>query len=740
MTSLPLPLHRLPCLEVARIQLPPVVARLYDLAYNLWWTWTPAAQDLFRRLDAASWELYRNPVQLLLNVEPGAWAPLLSSPAFRGAYEEVVSAFDAYLGHPGGTWFDAHPAAAELDGPVAYVSTEFGLHHSLALYSGGLGVLSGDTLKSASDLGLPLVGIGLLYRQGYFHQTLDAEGRQQHFYPTFDFTRLPMRPAADEVGRPVELAVPLPGREVWTRVWVALVGRVPLLLLDCDVARNDPADRAITNQLYVQGREMRLIQELVLGVGGARALRSLGIEPAVWHLNEGHCALLQLERMRELRQAGVPPQELRRRVAERVVFTTHTPVAAGNEQFDAQLAGRYLEPWAGLLGLPVAELLALGRVDPEETEAPLNLTILGLKTARAANAVSRRNAEVVRRMWQPLVERDPQVAAIEAVTNGIHVPTWVGPEMARLYDEFVGPSWRERALEAAAWEALATAPEESVWAAHGAQKRRLGRFLVARLRDQFARHGRSPDELRRVDELFDPEALTIGFARRFATYKRAHLIFSDIDRLRELLCRGGGGVQIVLAGKAHPGDQAGQELIRRLFQLGQTEDLHGRIFFLEDYDMLVGQRLVQGVDVWLNTPRPPLEASGTSGQKAAINGALNLSVLDGWWLEGYDGENGWAIGEAGLDGAGEEERDRRDAASLYRLLEEEVLPLFADRADGFPSGWVRRMKRAMVSIAPRFSSHRMVREYLERFYAVPPQPAPAPTGLETPEVASAETT
>jgi starch phosphorylase len=711
--------------EVARIQLPPVVARLYELAYNLWWTWTPAARDLFRRLDAASWDLYRNPVQLLLNVEPGAWSALLASPAFRAAYDDVTRSLDAYLAGPAASWY-ARRGGAPLHGPVAYFSAEFGLHHSLALYSGGLGVLSGDHLKSASDLGVPMVGVGLLYRQGYFHQTLDAEGRQQHFYPTFDFSRLPMRPAADELGRPIEVSVPLPGREIRVRVWVALVGRVPLLLLDCDAARNDPGDRAITNQLYVQNREMRLIQELVLGVGGVRALRALGIEPGTWHVNEGHCTLLQLERLRELRGAGHGPADWRDRLAANVVFTTHTPVPAGNEQFDAELGRRYLEPWAAAVHLPAAELLGLLRLDPKAGDSPVSLTVLGLRTARRANAVSARNAEVVRAMWAPLAQADPRTASIAAITNGVHTPTWVGPEVAALFARVVGADWRERLLDPAAWAALHEAPDEAVWVAHRAQKGRLGRFVVTRLREQLARHGRSPDELRRVEELFHPEALTIGFARRFATYKRAHLLFHDLERLRGILGRGEAGLQVILAGKAHPADQGGQELIRRLFQLGQSEELRGRIVFLEDYDMLVGQMLTQGVEVWLNTPRPPLEASGTSGQKAAINGALNLSVLDGWWPEAFDGENGWAIGDGPAFEGSEEERDARDAGALYRLLEEEVAPAFTVRDEGLPREWIRRMKHAMATITPRFSSHRMVREYLERIYC--PAQAEEPTG------------
>jgi len=713
MSPPPDPLRRIPCLEVARIHLPPVVARLHDLAYNLWWTWNPPARHLFRALDQVGWDLYHNPVQLLLNLEPGSWTPLLRSPGFRKQYEEVVAALDAYVGGDGGTWYARQDT--RLPGPVAYFSTEFGLHHSLAIYSGGLGVLSGDHLKSASDLGLPLVAVGLLYRQGYFHQTLDADGRQQHFYPTHDFTRLPMRPAIDDQGRALEVAVPLPGREVALRVWLAQVGRVPLLLLDSDVTRNDPADRVITNQLYVQGREMRLIQELALGIGGVRALAALGIVPAVWHANEGHCSLLQLERLAGLKARLGSWESAVSEVRRGVAFTTHTPVPAGNERFDTALARRYLEPWSELCEVPVETLLELG--DDGERES-FNLSILGLRTSRTVNAVSQRNTEVVRDMWSELRRRHPDIPEIVPVTNGVHTPSWVGPEIGRLFDHHVGSDWRHRLLEPDRWQALLAAPEDEVWRAHRAQKVLLGRFLEGRLREQFARHGSSPDELRRVVGLFDPDSLTIGFARRFATYKRAHLLFADVARLRRLIASQPGGVQIVVAGKAHPADQEGQELIRRVFQLGMSPELEGRIVFLEDYDLLVAKMLVQGVDVWLNTPRPPLEASGTSGQKAALNGALNLSVLDGWWPEAFDGENGWALGAETDRGAETGEQDRADAESLYSLLENDVLPLFARREEGLPKEWIGRMRRAMASVTPAFSSHRMVRDYLESVYQV----------------------
>ncbi|MEZ5333498.1 MAG: alpha-glucan family phosphorylase, partial [Thermoanaerobaculia bacterium] len=562
-------------------------------------------------------------------------------------------------------------------------------------------------------------GVGLLYRQGYFHQTLDADGRQQHFYPTYDFTRLPMRPATDEQGRSLEVSVPLPDRDVTVRVWLAQVGRVPLLLLDSDVTRNDPADRVITNQLYVQGREMRLIQELVLGVGGARALAALGIEPAVWHANEGHCSLFQLERLARARADTGSWEAALEAVRPGVAFTTHTPVPAGNERFDVELARRYLTPWATLCEVEVDRLLDLGNAEPAGTaQESFNLSVVGLRTSRTVNAVSRRNAEVVREMWRPLRERHLEVPDVTAVTNGVHTSTWVGPEIGRLFTERVGADWRQLLLEPARWRVLLEADDEEVWRAHRAQKVLLGRFLENRLREQFARHGASPDELRRVKDIFDPDALIIGFARRFATYKRAHLLFSDLDRLTRIISSQPEGVQVVVAGKAHPADQEGQELIRRVFQLGSSPELGGRIVFLEDYDLRVAKMLVQGVDVWLNTPRPPLEASGTSGQKAALNGALNLSVLDGWWPEAFDGEHGWALGAETDRGADAEEQDRADAESLYSLLETDVLPLFGRRDAGLPHEWIGRMKRAMAAVTPAFSSHRMLADYVERIYAV----------------------
>ena len=717
----------IPTLHTGEVDLPRETAGLYDLAYNLWWAWSPRARRLFATIDVESWGQYRNPVQMLLSVEPERWQSLVESEAFMSDYRAVMEEFEGYLQEDGGTWWNRQERPP---GAVAYFSMEYGLDACLALYSGGLGVLSGDHCKSASDLGVPFVAVGLLYRHGYFHQTITADGIQQHHYPKYDFHRLPLLPAASPTGREVVVEVPLLDRSVAVKVWVAKVGRVPLLFLDTDLPENDPADRPITDILYIRGREMRLVQELVLGIGGVRALEALGVEPAAWHLNEGHCALLQLERLRRLRAAGQGFEDAVQELVRTSVFTTHTPVPAGNEVFEEPLARRYLNPWARELGVSVERLLDLGdAARPGTAGGGLNLTALGLKTSHHINGVSRLNAQVVDRMWRHLFPEAPAAEqVITGVTNGVHTGTWLGPEMRALLEAHLGPRWQELLLEPKAWGQVLQIPDAEIWRAHQAQKGRLGRFLRSRLRGQLARHGAPPDELRRVAEVFDPEVLTLGFARRFATYKRADLIFSDLVRLRKAVAAEDRPVQILFAGKAHPADQPGQELIRHIFHLSRTEQLEGRVFFLENYDMRVGAMLVQGVDVWLNTPRRPLEASGTSGQKAAANGALNLSILDGWWPESYDGSHGWAIGEGdgdALAGAGsdpgrpldEAQQDREDAGRFYRLLEEEVVPAYYSRgADGLPTEWIRHMKHAIAAVTPRFSSSRMVRDYAEQAY------------------------
>lgn len=704
-----------PTLNVADIEIPRILSGLYHVAYNMWWAWHSSARHLFSRLDPANWNRYRNPIEVLVNFDRTRWEELLGDEAFLHAYANVMGRFHRYM-KAEQTWFaQAHDGV--LGGPVAYFSMEYGLHQSLALYSGGLGILSGDHLKSASDLGVPMVAVGLAYRHGYFHQTLTNDGAQQHLYPSYDFARLPLRPAAGATGHAVIVRVPIGDREVAAKVWLCQVGRVPLLLLDTDIAENEPEDRPISGVLYVSGRQMRLEQELLLGIGGVLALDALGIEPAVWHLNEGHCAFLQLERLERALGSGHNVDGALASIRERVAFTTHTPVPAGNEQFDRTLVGRYLEPWAQRLGLDLDRILDLGRAETRaRANGTFNLTALALRTASYANGVSAIHGEVSRELWRGLRAEEPELPAIDAITNGIHVPTWLGREMRALWRRHLSHDWKEHQLAVLQVEALEQLPLEGIWKAHNEQKVRLGRFLRKRLRDQMVRHGEAPEQLRGVQHLFDDNALTIGFARRFATYKRAGLVFSDPDVLEGLLGDPERPVQLVFAGKAHPADKPGQALIQKIFELSRAGRLHGKVFFLEDYDMRVGQMLVQGCDMWLNNPRRPLEASGTSGEKAAMNGALNLSILDGWWPEAFDGTNGWAI-EPPEVGATDEATDKADALALYAVLRDEAIPAFFDRdAHGLPREWAERMRRSIATVASGFSADRMVRDYVERAY------------------------
>jgi len=694
--------------------LPEEFSRLREVAYNLWWSWTPEARILFSTISPTLWSRYRNPVEVLMQVEPSYWETLQMSNAFQIGYETVVAALDRYMGRPETWWFNRR-FPDHRGGPVAYLSTEYGLHESLGIYSGGLGVLSGDHCKAASDLGLPFIAVGLNYRRGYFRQTVDAEGRQQHFYPDFDPSRLPMMPVAGAYGRPLIVGVPLLDRKIHLLVYKVQVGRIPVLLLDSDLPQNEPHDRPITHILYVRGREMRLCQEMVLGVGAVKALRALGIDPGVWHINEGHSALMVLERVREEMQRGEPLPRALEQVRANIAFTTHTPVPAGNEMFDAELIRLYLGSWAVQLGVPAAELLKVGQVHGAPDE-PFNMTALALRQSSFRNAVSRRHGEVSRAMWKGLFPgAEPPITS---VTNGVHVKTWIGSELRDLLQRVFGADWERAAEEPARWETFdALVPDDELWAAHNAQKRRLVRAVRDSLRRMYARQGAGPRQLAAVDHCLAPTALTIGCARRFATYKRAWLLFRDLQRLKRILGDEDRPVQFLFAGKAHPADLAGQDVIAQIFRLSQSDGMRGRVVFLEDYDLYTARLLVQGVDVWLNNPRRPLEASGTSGQKAAVNGALNLSVLDGWWIEGYRPDLGWAIGR--LEAIGNDEaQDAEDAASLYDLLEREIVPMFYDRGQSAtPRRWVAAMKASIRELLPRFSANRMVREYAEAAYA-----------------------
>ncbi len=701
-------------LATADFYLPEEVSRLRELAYNLWWCWTPEARMLFSRIQPEAWARHRNPIEVLLLHEAADWEKLLLSEDFHAAYDRVMRAFDRYMHSSEESWFrQTYP---DYDGGVtAYLSTEFGLHESLGIYSGGLGILSGDHCKAASDLGLPFIAAGLLYRRGYFRQTIDAEGRQQHTYPDFDLTSLAALPVLDRYGRPLVVSVPLLDRRVHLAVHKVQVGRVPVLLLNSDLQLNDPQDRPITHILYVRGREMRLCQEMVLGIGAVKALRALDIDPAVWHINEGHVAFMLLERLREEIDSGERFDRAREIVKQSVAFTTHTPVPAGNETFDADLCRLYLGQWAMQLDVPTQDLMAMGQAKSDDDNEAFNMTVMALRMAAFRNGVSAKHGEVSREMWKGLFPEED--TPIESITNGVHLPTWVGLEMREVFHHAVGWDWTDAVHDFDRWKAIDdNLTDAELWEAHCAQKRRLVRNSRKVLRRMLARHGESPRVLESVNHMLDPEILTVGFARRFATYKRAGLLFRDMDRLERILGSEDRPVQFIFAGKAHPADLEGQALIEEIFRLSRKNGIRGRIVFLEDYNMHIGRLMVQGVDVWMNNPKRPLEASGTSGQKAGVNGALNLSVLDGWWIEAYGEDLGWAIGGTEPEEDENKEIDE-DAASLYDLLENSVAPLFYDRDEhGLPLEWIRRMKKSIREIAPRFSGARMVREYIERAY------------------------
>ncbi len=698
-----------PSIPAASFALPPRLEGLRRLAYNLQWAWHPRTRGLWSLIDRRAWTRYRNPIAVISG--PTDWVRLLDDEKFLAEYHDVLAAFDQYMANGSDHWFQRRYGGM-LSGPIAYFCAEYGFHESLGIYSGGLGVLAGDHMKSASDMALPAIGVGLLYRKGYFRQSIDADGHQEHNYPDYDLGRLPLGRVQDASGLPLTVTVELPGRDLSIGVWLVQVGRVPVLLLDTDLPENQDSDRPITNILYVRGREMRLHQELVLGIGGVRALRALGLAPAAWHLNEGHSALLLAERAREHVAAGRTLDQAWEEVRRNSVFTIHTPVSAGNEHFDVELIRRLAGPLLDAGGVPVDQVLTLG-LGVDGDPGQFDMTAFSLRLTSGANAVSQLHARTANQTWQGVTNRP-----ILGLTNGVHVPSWVGSPIAELL-EGIGADLDDLDPGTVAgrfWERLERIPSRDLWEAHLRQKRELALFARRRLRSQFARHGESPTVLAEVESALDPEILTIGFARRFATYKRAGLLFSDLDRLARMLWDKEHPVQVVFAGKAHPADRPGQGVIQEIFQRSRSAQLRGRVFILEDYDMRVGRFLVEGVDVWLNNPRRPLEASGTSGMKAAQNGVPNVSVLDGWWDEGYQGDNGWAIGGRETL-ADEAAQDWHDALDLYRLLEDEIVPRYYERdATGLPGRWLDVMRRAMATALWDFSTTRMLREYAERLY------------------------
>lgn len=701
-----------------RPTLPPALTPLRDIAYNVAWAWHVDAVDLFRRLDRDLWEeTGHNPVRMLGLVSQERLRQAAEDDGFLAQLERVTQWFRTYT-QTTRTWFDRVGVGSKRP-LIAYFSFEYGLTECIPIYSGGMGILAGDHLKSASDLGVPIVGVGLAYQEGYFQQYLNVDGWQGERYPDNDFYTMPMVLERDASGQPVTISVAYPGRRVVAHIWRVQIGRVPLLLLDANLPQNDPHDRLVTDRLYGGDADMRIRQEILLGIGGVRALAALGMRPSVCHMNEGHAAFLALERIRQLVQEhGLSFAEATEVVKTSNLFTTHTPVAAGIDYFGADLIEAYFGEYVRELGITLPELLALGRQRANDPSEPFCMTVLAIRLSAYVNGVSKLHGQVSRQMWHNLWPGLPaSEAPITSLTNGVHIPTWLAAhDLAPLYDRYLSPRWRDDPSDRRIWEGVYEIPDEELWRTHERCRERLVAYARTVLRRTMQDQGATPQEITRAAEALDPTALTIGFARRFATYKRALLLFRDPDRLAKLLNDGAWPVQILIAGKAHPQDMPGHETIRQLIHIIRREEFRGRVIFLVNYGIEMARYLVQGVDLWLNTPRRPLEASGTSGMKVAMNGGLNVSVLDGWWCEGYRPDLGWAIGR-GEEYPDPETQDEVESRALYDLLEKTIIPLFYDRGpDGLPRGWIARMKASMASITPVFNTHRMVAEYTQRFY------------------------
>ena len=691
-------------------ELPEPITPLARVAYDYRWSWAADGPACFEELDPERWaRTGRNPVRLLTETPRATLARAAADAVFVGRVARLAAELAADRARP---WREGAVSPAH---PVAFCCAEFGLHGSLPIYSGGLGVLAGDILKEASDLALPMVGVGLMYRTGYFHQRIDTSGLQHEYWLDADPERLPCAKVTGADGRPVTVTVPVGDADVLVQVWRVDVGRVPLYLLDTDLPGNSQLNRWITSRLYESNRTIRLAQYAVLGIGGVRALRALGIEPAVYHLNEGHPALGVFELLaRAQAHTGAADDDAWQRLREQVVFTTHTPVQAGNETYSSGEVLATLGRIADLVG-DRARLLSLGRLDPAHTEQPIGMTAIALRTSRHANAVSRRHGEVARAMWQPLFNgRAVEAVPISHVTNGVHIPTWLHGPMRELLDRHLGPAWLSRADQPATWAPVRDIPADELWAVRCAARRQLADMVTRRATRDRLRRGEPLDYAEAISGGFDADRLTIGFARRLATYKRLHLVAMLPERALRLV-GGERPVQFVFAGKAHPDDHAGKEVVRQVFSLKRAPSVAGRAAFLEDYDIPMAGHLVAGCDVWVNLPRPPSEASGTSGMKSCLGGGLQLSVLDGWWAEAYDGSNGWAInGDVDHDTTAQ---DFRDAHALFDLLEREVVPMFHERdADGVPQRWVAMVRRSLMSNGPRYSATRMVREYADTVY------------------------
>lgn len=696
--------------------LPRRINRLGELAYNLWWTWNPEVQRLYSRIDPELWEkTYHNPVRFLRQVERARLNAVTNNRYYLDFYDRIFRDFDDYMSSSD-TWFRrTYPNL--INRPIAYFSMEYGLHETLPIYAGGLGILSGDHVKEASDLGMPFVAIGFFYTEGYFTQRITEDGWQEASYNQHNFGELPVLPIVTEDGKPLMVSVELPGRETFLRLWEIHAGRVPIYMLDSNVEQNDPNDRALTARLYSGDIDLRISQEILLGIGGVRALRVLGYNPSVWHMNEGHAAFLVLERIRELVAADHSYDEAAEIVRHSNVFTTHTPVPAGNDEFPLWLIDKYFSALWPELQLDRDKFVELARHTVSWGDT-FSMPVLALRNSDGRNAVSELHGKVSRHMWSFLWPDLPESEVpITHITNGVHTGTWLARRLRNLYDRYLGPDWMDHLDEPELWELVSNIPDEQLWAVRRHLKRKLVAYIRERSRQQWLQGKSHPVQVVAGGVMLDPYALTIGFARRFAPYKRANLVLRDTERLLSIINKSGAPVQIIFAGKSHPDHEGGKLLIQEVYKTVKRAESGGRLVFLEDYDMNLARYLVQGVDVWMNTPRRPNEASGTSGQKAALNGVLNFSVLDGWWREGFNGLNGWAIGRDEAY-ANPNQQDEADAESLYDTLENEIVPLYYQvrSSDGLPAEWIARMKESIRTLSPQFSMRRMVKEYVQELY------------------------
>ncbi len=694
-----------------------ILNSLDRLAYNVWWSWHADAQELFGQIDNHLWkEVDRNPVVFLRRLSRESLIEAVSKKEVIDAYRIVLSRFDAYCSSKN-TWFAEHyPGWRNMQ--VAYFSAEFGLHESIPIYSGGLGVLSGDHCKAASDLGLPFVGVGLLYRQGYFIQQINKKGQQEAVYTHYDFADMPLKPVKDPSGHDIKISVDLPGRVCHARVWKIEIGRISLFLLDTDIEENSPEDRRLTYNLYGGDIETRISQEILLGIGGVRTLEAIGITPTVWHMNEGHSVFMGIERITELmRGDGLTFAEALEAVKANTIFTTHTPVPAGNDEFSFILMEKYFKKYLEKEKIKLHEFMRIGLRPTGGGSDMFSLTILAFHFAAQCNGVSKLHGHVSRTIWNDVWSGIPLgEIPIGHITNGVHTLTWLDPSIGALLDKYLEPGWRERLIDFEGWEKIYSVPNKELWDVRWVLKERMLRAIQHKVALQSQRFT-SPAKKGKTPEItLNPDALTIGFARRFATYKRATLIFRDLARLKKILNHKDRPVQLLFAGKAHPADKPGQSFIARVHEISQMKEFAGKVVMVEGYDMHLARHLVSGVDIWLNTPRRPYEASGTSGQKAGINGAVNFSVLDGWWVEGFNGKNGWPIGgENNFDD--EEKQDQIDSEDIYEKLENEIIPLYYSRnKSGIPEGWMSVVKESMRTIMPEFSTERMVRDYTDTMY------------------------